>query len=81
MLRLHAEQETGHERLHVDHARGPVGVVGVLGQQVAVRVGNQVPDDAAAEPAEQKAHAEHEQRPPPSGVHQRSEQVAHVAPP
>jgi len=81
VLRFHAEQETARERLHVDHARCPRRVFDVVGRQVAVRVRDQVPSDAEAEPAEQEAHAEHEQRPPPSGVHQRGEQVLQVAPP
>lgn len=45
-----------------------------------MRVRDQVPSDAEAEPAEQETHAEHEQRPPPPGVHQRGEQVLQIAP-
>lgn len=81
MLGFHAKQKAGHERSHVDHARRPLCVVGVLGRQVAVRVGDQVPADAESQPAEQETRAEHEQRPPPLGVHQSGEQVLQVSPP
>lgn len=80
VLRLHAEQETGHERFHVDHARRPRRVVDVLGRQVAVSEGDQIPDDAESQPTEQETHDEHAQGPPPSRVHQRGEQVLHVPP-
>lgn len=81
VLRLDAEQEAGYERFHVEHARRPRRVVDVLGGQVAVGERDQVPDDAESQPAEQEAHDEHGQRPPPPRVHQRGEQVLHVPPP
>jgi len=80
VLRLDAEQEAGHERVHVDHARRPAGIVHVLRGQVTVRVRDQVPDAAERQPAEREAHAEHQQRPPPLRVHQRREQVLQVPP-
>lgn len=81
VLRLHAEQETGYKRFHVNHARRPRRVVDVLRGEVAMSEGDQVPDDAESEPTEQETHDEHAQGPSPSRVHQCGEQVLHVPPP
>lgn len=80
VLRLDAEQETGHKCVHVDHARRPTRIVQVLRGQVTVRVRDQVPDAAERQPTEREAHAEHQQCPSPLRVHQRREQVLQVSP-
>lgn len=83
MLRLDAEQEAGREIEDVDDARSETGflLVGrkVLGLEVAVREGDQPPDDGETEPGEQEGCGEDDERPTPLGVDERREDVLQEA--
>ena len=75
MLRLDAEEETSCERSHIADARDPGLVAGRGRLEVPVGEEDQPPENGEPQPGEEEVHGEHQEGPPPLGVHQSGEDV------